>query len=194
VECGALTDWLQAIGGLGAFLAAVVLAALAYGQVKATKDASRAQLRPLVYAHEKRGVRYGPIKADAYGKDEVGVVASFSYYLSNEGLGPALNIEHGVEVGERQHLLGNGEAGFQYRTCQAGEFLPPLPPNSTHRVPAQGILLEIPNAEFWTGGLDRENPPTEIVYFCRYESLFGERWETRNSSNPAKPPEIKRVP
>jgi hypothetical protein len=71
--------------------------------------------------------------------------------------------------------------------------LPPLAPNSMHPVPPRGIVLEIPNVDFWTGGLERENPPTEIVYFCRYESLFSERWETRNSSDPTQPPEIRRL-
>jgi hypothetical protein len=40
--------------------------------------------------------------------------------------------------------------------------------------------------------LDDEEPE-EVVYWCRYESLFGDRWETRNSNDPTKPPEIRRV-
>src|SRR4051794_19518283 len=126
-----LPDWLQGVGGLGAFLATIVLAVIAGRQMgairgqaeaterqaeaareqlrlqreaaeeearqrtaeegrrfnadweakkrhqeqlealieqgQATRDATRAQLQPLVYGHRKGAPRFGPIPPDAYG-------------------------------------------------------------------------------------------------------------------------------
>jgi hypothetical protein len=87
---------LIAIGGLGAFIATIILALVAVnqaGKVKAQvsaslaanaaiREAARAQLQPLVF-----GRLQPPNEA-----------ADFTYRISNQGTGPALDIEHGIII------------------------------------------------------------------------------------------------
>jgi hypothetical protein len=134
------TDWLTAVGGVSAAVAAIVLAVLAYRQIVETrkqssaaleqaqisKDAAARQVFPLVYAHAWKGPqrREGEI--------------AFRYYLTNEGLEPALNVEHGVILGSRTHVFGQ-EGAFMFRTIQPGECLPPRPVGSTDPIPPEPI-------------------------------------------------------
>jgi hypothetical protein len=155
------------------------------------REVASRQLQPLVYCHGRR-TRFGPAADDAHGNPGLGDEVEFTYYLSNEGLGPALNVEHGVELEGELHLFGY-DGGFQFRTARAGEFLPPLEPNATHPVPERSIAVYVPNSVYWRGReRDRDKGP-QPLYFCRFEGLFGERWETRNPSDPRLPPDIRRL-
>jgi len=80
---------LIAIGGLGAFIATIILAVVATRQAGASlaanvavREAARAQLQPLVF---------GRLRSP----DEA---TSFTYRISNQGTGPALDIEHGIII------------------------------------------------------------------------------------------------
>lgn len=160
-------------------------------QAEATREAAAKQWQPLVYCHQRRGPDFGP--AELGYDDVIGEVVRFHYYLSNEGLGPALNIVHGIELDGEQFLFGaRSDAGFQFRTCRAGEFLPPLQPDSREPVPARSIPLDVPNERYWRDEGGRKVGP-QPLYFCRFESLFGERWETRNPPDPTAAPEIRRL-
>lgn len=195
-------ETLAAVGGIGAFGTSIVLAGLAYFQMRATSDQSRAaldqatvareqaeitrevaaqQVYPLVYAHEWKG----PVWDDEARGFEM------RYYLSNEGLGPALNVEHGVQVGTREFVFGHG-GSYMFRSVQPGEFLPPLDPTLPDPVPPLHISRFVSRGDYYaTGEAGPHQRPSEIIYFCRYENLFGDRWETRNSNDPTKPAEVR---
>lgn len=51
------------------------------------------------------------------------------------------------------------------------------------------IAKHIPESDFYPD----DEVSEEVVYWCRYESLIGERRETRTSSDPTKSPEIRRL-
>lgn len=70
----------------------------------ATRDAARAHLQPVVFAHAIGSHIRGP--DDDLDLNE-GMVA-FPYYLSNEGTGLALNIRHGVEIAGSDFEFGDG--------------------------------------------------------------------------------------
>jgi hypothetical protein len=229
----ALTDWLQAIGGFGAAIAAVVLALLAYKQMRAgrdqadaaqrqvgqmakdaeserqyresedrrrdaeqerrdqvirdqiaavagiapatreaSRDAARAQLQPIVFAHAHGPAVQGPNDELDLGEDDV----AFLYYLSNEGIGPALNIAHGVECGGVDHAFGGG---MEFRTARAGEFLPPLGESATQPVPSQFLRVVVAETE-----LPATWRTLVRTYWVRFENVFGEQFETRNPNDP----------
>jgi hypothetical protein len=150
---------------------------------------ARDQTLPLVYAHEKSAPRFGPIPSDSYGNEGLDAVVEFTYYLSNEGVGAALNIEHGVELDGRRYPFGGGD-GMQFRSCQPGEFLPPVPADALQPVPRDALRVAIPNETYERDhGPDPTERPTP-VYYCRYQSLFRRRWETRNPADPQRPPQV----
>jgi hypothetical protein len=70
-----------------------------------------------VFAHSWAS---GPKVGD--GNDAVPDEMAVPYYLSNEGTGPAFDIEHGVEIAGKLHTF----EGRQYRTMRAGEQVPQL--------------------------------------------------------------------
>lgn len=177
-----LTDWLATSASLLAAVATVSLVIFAWRQIKAMRqqtDIVSRQWHPLVYAHEGEPPGADP---DLDGDDHIGCF----YYLRNDGLGPALNIEHGVEVWGHTWPFG-GQQARQFRTIQPGASIPPA--TSADEAPDDLIVKHIPENSFYPD----DEVPEEVVYWCRYESLFGERWETRNSSDPTKPPEIRRL-
>lgn len=181
-----LTGWLAAVGSLLAALATISLVIFAWRQIKemreqlrVTREAEARQWYPLVYAHQ--GEPPGP-DPDVDASEQIGCY----YYLRNEGLGPALNIAHGIEVWGRTWAFG-GAQERQFRSVQPTASIPPALPGE--ETPDEFIVKHIPAAEFYVD----DEVPEEVVYWCRYESLFGDRWETRNSSDPGQPPEIKRL-
>lgn len=103
----------------------------------ATRDAARAQLQPIVFAHQHGAAVHGPNDDLDLGEGEV----AFLYYLSNEGTGPALNIRHGVEIGGTDYPFGGG---MEYRTARPGEFLPPLDEGATQPVPSRFLSVVVP--------------------------------------------------
>ncbi len=107
----------------------------------------------------------------------------FRYFLSNEGLGPALNVEHGVSIGDREFPFG-GDPGMQFTTIRAHEFLPALDHGAVDPIPSRCISLPIKL-------VDCEGSPP--VYWCRFESVFGEKWDTRNPTDPTQPAELTAV-
>jgi hypothetical protein len=181
-----LTDWLSASASALAAAATLFLVVFAWRQIKTmgqqidvAREAAGRQWYPLVYAHEGEPPRADPdLDSDSH-------IGCF-YYLRNEGLGPALNIEHGVEVWGRSWLFG-GDTGRQFRSVQPGASIPPAVRGE--EVPDELIVKHLPEVAFY---LDEETPD-EVVYWCRYESLFGDRWETRNSNDPTKAPELRRA-
>ena len=177
-----LTDWLATGASLLAAVATVSLVVFAWRQIKAMRqqtDIASRQWHPLVYAHEGEPPGEDP---DLDSDDHIGCF----YYLRNDGLGPALNIEHGVEVWGQVWAFG-GHQTRQFRTIQPGASIPPA--MNGEEIPGDLIVKHIPENNFYPD----DEKPEEVVYWCRYESLFGERWETRNSSDPTKPPEIRRL-
>lgn len=94
-------------------------------QNEAVRDSARAQLQPIVFAHG-----YGPPHQGGgvpAGRSRVG------YYLKNEGVDPALDIEHGVLVGGVESTPE--DVGLRFRTLSVGEVAPPGYPMSQAHAP-----------------------------------------------------------
>jgi len=90
-------------------------AAAAVAIAKETREAAERQWQPRVIANPWPGPSRGD--GDNAAPDEMAV----SYYLGNDGSGPAFNVEHGIEVAGK--LLA-WEGGL-YRTMRAGQEFPP---------------------------------------------------------------------
>jgi hypothetical protein len=147
----------------------------------ATRDAARAQLQPIVFAHAHGAARRGP-------NDELDLSegrVAFPYYLSNEGTGPALNIKHGVEVGGIDYPFGGG---MEFRTARAGEFLPPLDEGTTQPVPSRSLTVDVADHELPEGWRTLTHS-----YWARYENVFGEKFETRNPNDPRQSAVFRRI-
>lgn len=180
-------NWLTAIGGVGAFLGTLVLAFLAWRQmraaveqVEATREIASQAVYPLVYGHQRHAVNY----------EAEGDVFVFHYYLWNEGLGPALDVEHGVLIAGEEVAFGDD---WQFRSIQPGEFIPPRE-DDADGVPSRSLDLPVPKGRYYgSGHAAADRVPPEQVYWCRYRDLFGRRWETRNSTNASRRPEIRRL-
>jgi hypothetical protein len=145
------------------------------GIARETREAAERQWQPRVFVHGK-GRFYLGHGHDDVAEDEVGV----PYYLSNEGTGPAFNVEHGIEVAGRSYTWKD----WQWGSMRAGEFIPPLSPESTQPVPEEAIVIAIPAREW-------ERPT--LVYWSRFENLLGERFEVRNYDDPRSPSEFLRL-
>lgn len=89
----------------------------------ATREAARAQLQPIVFAHAQGSWIRGP-------KDEIDLaegMVSFPYHLANEGSGIALNIRSGVALGDIDYEFGDG---LQVRVLRPAETIPPIEPGT----------------------------------------------------------------
>jgi hypothetical protein len=193
-----LTDWLTGIGGAGAFLATIVLAILAYCQMRAgrtqareareqsdaalasaleltreTRQAAERQWQPRVFVHGWHGPRRGD--GDMAACDEMAV----PYYLSNEGTGPAFNVQHGIEVQGRRYTWDDRQWG----SMRAGEFIPQLDADAQQPVPSSAIVIGVKLSE-WGDGND-------LIYWARFENLLGERFEVRNHQDATRPVEFR---
>jgi hypothetical protein len=160
-------------------VATVVLAALALLQIRAgraqtreLREAAERQWQPRVFAHGWSG-RY---PKNNISPDEMAI----PYYLSNEGTGPAFNVEHGIE------LDGNVTTWKDqlHRTIRAGEEIPPVrhPPAGAHGVIPMVVYVKM-----------RGKSQADIVYWARFENLLGERFEVRNYPDPTRPAEFRHV-
>jgi len=137
-----LTDWLAAGASLLSAVATFSLVIFAWRQIKAMRrqtDIASQQWHPLVYAHEAEPPGDDPaLDSD----DHIGCF----YYLRNDGLGPALNIEHGVEVWGHVWPFG-GDQTRQFRTIQPGTSIPPA--SRGEEVPDDLIVKHIPETSFY---------------------------------------------
>jgi hypothetical protein len=188
-------DWLTAIGGFGAFLATAVLAFIATKQMKslgqqidasveqgrAVREAARAQLQPIVFAHSTGPYVRGPDDRLSLAEGQI----AFPFYLANEGDGIALNIRHGVEIDGQDSEFTGGE----FRALRTGEKAPPVDPVSGQVM--EGRPLTIVKAEH------ELQPGWEVRprwYWARFENVFGEPFETRSSNDPRESPLFIRLP
>ncbi len=144
-------------------------------QGRAVKEAARAQLQPIVFAHVYGGAVRGP-NDDDLGPGEVG----FRYRLINEGTGVALNIRHGVELCgiERQH----GD-GMEVRSMRPAEELPPA--GSATALAFMVVFREDELPEGWR---------TEArAYVAHFENVFGEAFKTANPHDPHQSAAFMRI-
>jgi hypothetical protein len=181
------TDWLTAIGGLLVFVATVALAVLAYCQIRAgraqseaaldiareTREAAQRQWQPRVIAQGWKS----PVPGT--GDDAPPGEIAVSYYLSNDGTGPAFNVEHGVEIAGKLHRW---EAGL-YPTMRAGDQYPPMFDSLGHPTSLTPLTIGVKQSE-WSD---------EFAHWTRFENLLGERFEVRNYPDPTRPAEFRRA-
>lgn len=139
---------------------------------EATRDAARAQLQPIVFAHATTGAWVsGPDDQLDLSEGDI----AFPYYLSNEGTGLAMNIRHGVEVGGVSYEFGEG---MEIRALRPGESAPPVDYGTKVLVvrPFTVVRQEQTLPSAW-----RELART---YWAKFENVFGEQFETRNPNDP----------
>ena len=99
-------------------------------QGEAIREAARAQLQPMVFAHgDQTHTRPGVegevefVSRETMTEYQLGAgQIGFGYRLANEGTGLALNIRHGVEIGDKQLEYAGG---MQFRSLRPGEWVPP---------------------------------------------------------------------
>jgi hypothetical protein len=140
--------------------------------VRETREAAGRQWQPRVFAHGW----FGRYPKDNISPDEMAI----PYYLTNEGTGPAFNVEHGIELAGKVTTWKDQ----LHRTIRAGEEIPPVrhPPAGP-----RGVAPMVVNVKM--GGKSQ----ADIVYWARFENLLGERFEVRNFPDPTRPAEFRRV-
>lgn len=152
------------------------------GIATATRDAARAQVQPVVFAHARGAVVQGP-------NDELDLddqLAAVPYYLANEGTGLALDVEHGIGIAGEEFAFGSG---MRFRAMRPGEVLPPIPERSADPVPPTALHVYLAKgtlAESRRGG-------NEVVYWARFDNVFGERFETKNFADSRTPATLRRI-
>jgi hypothetical protein len=157
---------------------------------EAVREAARAQLQPMVFAHadairtcpDREGLSTEP-RGNEYqlGPGQIG----FGYRLKNEGTGIALNIEHGVDVGGHEIAYGGG---MRFRALRPDEAQPAF-----DYIDPQGHLIRI--VPLAVVADERQIPEdwSSRVYWARFDNVFGERFETRNPSDPSRAAEFRRI-
>ena len=150
-------------------------------QGRAIREAARAQLQPIVFAHPTAPWVRGPDDRLDLAEGQIG----FTYYLANEGDGIALNIRHGVEIDGQDSEFGGGE----FRVLRAGETVPILDPASGQLLQIRPLTVVMP---------EHELPPNWEVrprrFWARFENIFSEPFETRNPIDPRESARFKRLP
>jgi len=167
-----------------------ITASIAQGE--AIREAARAQLQPMVFAHGDCTHTYAePADEVVMGRQENEYLLSsgqvgFGYKLANEGTGLALNIRHGVDVGGTRFEYGGG---MHWRALRPGESQPGQDSLD------QGVWIRIVPLVVVCD--ERELPPNWEVqprhYWTEFESVFGERFRTRNPNDPRQPAEFERI-
>lgn len=122
-----------------------------------------------------------PVELEEPAEGDEGI--SYSYRLHNEGKGPALNVEHGVELSGTRLSFGEGVSPYKFRTVREGQVVPP-PHDPDVTGEAGSIDPLVVNSS-------RHDP--ERVYWARYQSMHGETFEARNSYNPSSDLRIRRI-
>lgn len=145
---------------IGYAVGAVGLALAVLRDLAARRE--RRRKRPVVIANEQRGRHWneGPLRhgsaADAY--------------LTNESEVQAVNVRFGIQLNGIRYPYKHNPADPEASRINV------VAPNG--RAPESGAYeISIPNLFDWSGGGD---PDPGRVYWCRYRSLSGEVWETRN--------------
>jgi cell division protein FtsL len=145
-------------------------------QGRAVREAARAQLQPIVFAHAQGGAVRGPDEGADIGEGEVG----FRYRLANEGTGVALNIRHGVEIDGIERQFGDG---MEVRSMRPGESLPVV--SIAGSSPFAVVFIEAELPQNWSS--------VSRTYWARFENVFGDQFETRNPHDPRQSAAFMRV-
>jgi len=145
-------------------------------QGRAVREAARAQLQPIVFAHAYGGRIKGPDEGADLSAGQVG----FRYRLANEGTGVALNIRHGVEIDGIEREYGDG---MEVRSMRPGEELPPAGHATALAYTVVFAEHELP--EGWQSAAR--------TYWARCENIFGEHFETRNPHDPQQSAAFMRI-
>lgn len=139
----------------------------AMDQNEALRDSSRAQLQPIVFAHGLGDSVTDPMNP-AMRNLPPGRIR-VTYHLRNEGVGPALDVEHGISVGGVESTPE--DAGARFRTLAAGEEAPPMRPNLQYAP----LYVDVLNAE------------PDLVYWTRFSNVFNDRFEVLNYPDGSRP-------
>jgi hypothetical protein len=153
-------------------------------QGTAIREAARAQLQPMVFAHPTQVWLRGP--DDALKLDLQAGQVAFPYYLANEGTGIALNIRHGVELDGDDEEFGEGS---ELRVLRPSETVPIRDPTSGQLLQIRPLAIVKAEHE-----LRSEWEKRTRRYWVRFENVFGERFETRNPFEPQESATFTRLP
>jgi hypothetical protein len=216
----AFTDWLTGVSGTLVFVATAALAKAAYVQMQkldsqaraeaeavekqikasveqgeAIREAARAQLQPMVFAHgdvtHTRPEQPDPLELDDDARENEYALSpgqvGFGYKLANEGTGLALSIRHGVEIAGKRLEFGEG---MHFRSLRPGEWQPgqDFLDRQGHWIRIAPLAVVINEAE-----LPEDWATQPRHYWAEFENVFHERFRTRNPSDPLQPAEFERV-
>ncbi len=168
----------EAIQTVGVAIAALAIAARFYESTRT----ERRRTQPVVILHERRGRQ---LDAQRVSGDPRGWIVGV--WLTNDGLGPAFNVRFGVEYHRVRiaNKLENDDpdSGNRHRVLREGERLPDDSAMLPMRIPSLAVL----------GTVNKGDPDPGRVYWCRYENVTGQTWETRNPGDRSSDLEILRV-
>jgi hypothetical protein len=195
-------EWLTAIGGVGAFVATVVLAGVAIKQMQAAQDqvvvmrkaaeddagamneqiaASIAQSNAIRDAArllvQPRVLGY-PAGGALQGPNRYDVgegEVGFPYRIVNEGGGIALSIIHGIELNGTEYLFGGG---METAALPGGFSMPPPDSDLGGFHPLVVVVREDELPSDWV-----TLPRRQIV---RFTNLLGERYQTSTPVDPTE--------
>ena len=156
-----------------AAVAATLSAGISAWQGLLIKRSERNRTEPLVVVYE-----CGEPERVA-GHVQLGVM------ITNEGVGPALNVRFGIRLhGERLPYRPRPASGQG-----PGDVPRAIGPGRTLPEHNRAYLLLVPVTELSEGG----TVPEERAYWCVYENSFGDTWETVNAWRPDINLEIRSV-
>jgi hypothetical protein len=207
-----LTDWLTGIGGVGAFLAAIALAVLAFRQIRAgqaqAQEAKQQSEAALTIAREQSAASVAIARETREAAHETREAAQrqwqprvipYRWGDPKPGTGDDAAPDE-MAVGYRLKNEGTGPAfnvehgvevggrahrwpAGQYPAMRSGEELPPMLDATGQPVQLNPLVVGV-NKGQWTD---------DIVYWTRFENLLGERFEVRNPPDDTKPAKVRRV-
>ena len=176
---------LTAIGGTGAFMATVGLAFVAAYQARQSRkqveasieqsetwrEITKAALRPAVFPEIHTGWIRGPNDDFDLGRREMALL----YFLTNKGTGLALNIQHGVNIGDV--VIASGY-GARIDALQPGASAPAARDGAV-RQPYELLMISVHEEE-----VPRHWARLPVTYWVKYKNAFGETLETRIEATP----------
>lgn len=135
---------------------------------RATRNAPRAQLQPVVFAHAHSAPVSGPRRRVRRQRGSLRRAA----LPDQRGHGLALDIDSGIALGGVGYAFGGG---MRFRAARPRESIPTAGPDATRGPPtAPSCPRSLGRQAFADARRAREEP----VDWCRFSNVFGERFET----------------
>ena len=168
-------DYYLAPGGEPAQARARILAGKA--QTREQAETVKREWQPRVRAQPFIGAYKKPVLIP----DQMAV----PYFLSNDGTGPAFNVEYGIELSGQPGT----PSGHLYRVLRAREE---APTKEIEDEPGKHWLDAIVTTVM-KQGMSEDEIKEELVYWAWFDNLIGERFEVRNPHDVGQPAEFREI-